>query len=99
MTAITTSIEVNAPLATVVHEWPKRQRLWRQVPEAFATFQGLADERTRVKLCVERQPGLSTLALELVLGEELDRFKHVVEADVSDRTGLFGWLSRTVWRR
>lgn len=99
MTEITSSIDVNAPLATVVHQWPKRQRLWRRFPEAFATFQRLADERTRVKLCAERQPGRSAAALELVLDEELDRFKHVVEADVSDHPGLFGWLSRTVWRR
>lgn len=99
MTEVTASIEVDAPLAAVVHQWPKRQRFWRQVPEAFATFQGLADERTRVKLCAEQQPGRSAAALELVLGEELDRFKHVVEADISDRTGLLGWLSRTVWRR
>lgn len=99
MTGITASIEVDAPLATVVHQWPKCQRLWRQVPDAFATFQGLAEERTRVKLCAEQQPGRSAAALELVLSEELDRFKHVMEADVSDRTGLLDWLSRTVWRR
>lgn len=99
MTEVTASIDINAPLATVVHQWPKRQRLSRQSPEAFATFQGLADERTRVKFCAEQQPDRSAAALELVLGEELDRFKHVVEADVPDRTGLLGWLSRTVWRR
>ncbi|MCX2948874.1 hypothetical protein [Lentzea sp. NEAU-D7] len=99
MTEVIESTEVDAPLDTVVHQWSKCQRMGRQLPEAFATFQGLPDEHTRVKLCAEQQQGSSASAQELGLEEELDRFKHVVEADVADRSGLLDWLSQTVWHR
>ena len=94
MPIVTKSVDVAASLADTVQRWSHHERSSRQHFDALPSFQWISDEITRVVLTAGPRPGAFADVAELMLENELKRFKQVVERD---RPFLPGIVQRLPW--